>query len=181
MNLIKRKLLAFKIKRGLKKDRFLPKAFSYAQLKKVGVIFSISDLKKHEAIKTFIKTLEEDGIEVKALAYKPNETQNFEFYFDFFENKEVSLFAQVKSPYLLSFLDQKLDYLFCLDDDLSLYMQYILVNAKASIRIGALQKEESCRAFFELMVKPTKSGDSQLLTKEIIHYIRKISGNEQAV
>jgi len=181
LNFIKRKLLQFKISSGLKKNRFLPKAFSYAQLKKVGVIFSFSDLKKHDAVKSFIKTLEADGIEVKSLAYRPKETQNFEFYFDFFEGKDVTLFAQLKSPYLLSFLDQKLDYLFCLDEDLNLYMQYILANAKASIKIGALQEEESCRAFFELMVKPNKTGDTQLLTKEINHYIRKISGNEQAV
>lgn len=158
----------------------MPKAFSYTKLKKVGVIFSIDDLKKHEAIKSFIKTLEQDGIEVKPLAYKPKETQNFEFYFDFFEGKDVTHFAQMKSPYMLSFLDQKLDYIFCLDNEIGLYMKYMLVNTKASIRIGALQQDESDQAFFELMVKPS-TDDTQSLTKEIIHYIKKISGNEQAV
>jgi hypothetical protein len=181
LNFIKRKLLIFKISRGLKKNRFLPKALSYKKLKKVGIVFTFNDLKKHEAVKSFIKTLEADGIEVKALAYRPKETQNFEFYFDFFEGRDVSLFAQMKSPYMLSFLDQNLDYIFCLDDELCLYLQYILVNTKASIRIGALQEEEKCRALFELMIKPVKAGDTQLLTKEIIHYTRKISGNEQAV
>lgn len=145
------------------------------------MVFTFNDLKKHDAVRGFIKILEADGIEVKSLAYRPKETQNFEFYFDFFEGKDVSLFAQMKSPYMQSFLEQKLDYIFCLDEELCLYMQYILVNAKASIRIGALQEEEMCRAFFELMVKPAKTGDTQLLAKEIIHYTRKISGNEQTV
>ena len=181
MNFIKKTLLEFKIKRGLKKDRYLPKAFSYKSLRRVGVIFSIDDLKKHEAIKSFIKEFEQDGIEVKSLAYKAKDTQNFEFYFDFFEDKDVSIWAQMKSPYMLSFLDQKFDYLFCLDEDLNLYMQYLLVNANASIRIGALQKEDAYKDYFELMVKANKQGDMNLLTKEIIHYIRKISGNEQTV
>ncbi|GAB3336133.1 hypothetical protein GCM10027429_19090 [Marivirga atlantica] len=176
---IKKKLLAYKVERGLKKNRYLPKAFSYKELRKVGVIFTFDDLKKHEAVKSFIKTLEADGIEVKSLGYKPKETQNFEFYFDFFEDKDVNFFAQMKSPYMLGFLNQKFDYIFCLDDDLNLYMQYLLVNAKSSIRIGALQDTEAENRFFELMVKPKNTQDTKQLTTEIIQNIRKISGNEQ--
>ena len=181
MNFIKNKLLAYKIKKGLKKDRYLPSAFSYSNLRKIGVIFTVDDLKKHEAIKEFIKKFESDGIEVKTLTYKPKDKQNFEFLFDFFEDKDISTFAKINSPYMLGFLDQKFDYLFCLDDELNLYMQYLLVYSNASIRIGSLQEEEQHKAYFELMVKASQTGNIQSLTKEIIHYIRKISGNEQTV
>ncbi len=176
--MIKNKLLTYKIERELSKNRYLPMAFSYNQLKKVGIVFTITDLKKHEAVKQFIKTLEADGIEVKSLAFKPKDTQNFEFYFDFFEDRDVSLFAQMKSPYMLGFLNQKFDYLFCLDSDLNLYMQYLLVNAKSSIRIGAAQNMEESHRFFELMVKPKNREDIQQLTTDIINNIRKISGND---
>ncbi len=58
-------------------------------------------------------------------------------------------------------------------------MQYLLVNAKSSIRIGALQDTEAENRFFELMVKPKNTQDTKQLTTEIIQNIRKISGNEQ--
>lgn len=176
--MIKKTLLKHKVEQGQKQNRFLHKAYNYNELKKVGVIFSIQDLKKHEAVKKFIKTLEADGIEVKVLAYKPKDTQNFEFYFNFFEDKDFNSFAQVKSHHVLTFLGQKMDYLFCLDDDLNLYIQYLLVNAKSITRIGAYQKQPKKARYFELMVKPPTSGDTKLLTEEIIHYVRKISGND---
>lgn len=172
-------VLKYKIEQGRKLNRFLHKAYNYNELKKVGVIFSIKDLKKHEAVKKFIKTLEADGIEVKVLAYKPKETQNFEFYFNFFEDKDFTSFANIKSHHILSFLDQKLEYLFCLDDDLNLYMQYLLVNSKSNARIGAYQDQPKKARYFELMVKPNVEGDTKQLTEEIIHYVRKISGNDQ--
>ncbi len=176
--MIKDKLLKYRIDRGQKQNRFLHKAYEYTNLKKVGIIFSILDLKKHEAVKRFIKTLEADGIEVKTLAYKPKDTQNFEFYFDFFEDKDFSIWGEAKSHHILTFLEQKLEYLFCLDEDLNLYMQYLLVKTKSTTRIGVLQSEPQKARYFELMVKPRTTGDTKLLTEEIIHYVRKISGNE---
>lgn len=176
---IKNKFLTFKVRRGLHGNRYLPKAFSYDELKKVGVIFTFDDLKKHEAVKTFIKALKNDGIEVKALAYKPKDTQNFEFYFDFFEDSDITLFGQMNSPYMLGFLKQNFDYLVCLDDVLNLYMQYMLVNAKASIRIGAAQEEAHFNNFFELMIKPANTTNTAELSNDILTNIRKISGNEQ--
>jgi hypothetical protein len=68
---IKHKILSYKVKRGQKKNKFLHQAYPYKKLKKVGVIFSFDDLKKHEAVKKFIKILKSDGIEVKCLAYRP--------------------------------------------------------------------------------------------------------------
>lgn len=176
--MIKEKILNYKINKGQKKNRYLHRAYPYHQLKKVGVIFSFDDLKKHDAVKRFIKILEADGIEVKSLAFKPKGTQNFEFYFDFFEDKDFSILGKINSPYFLSFLDQKLEYLFCLDDDLNLYMQYLLVHAKSTTRIGAYQVEDNTSRLFELMIKPKIAGDTRILTEEIIHYVRKISGND---
>ena len=175
--MIKHKILNYKIKRGQKKSEFLHQAYPYNELKKVGVIFSINDLKKHEAIKNFIKILKADGIEVLALAYRPKDTQNFEFYFDFFEDKDVGFFGKIENPYFQSFLNQKLEYLFCLDDSLNLYMQYLLVHSKSDTRIGAYQVDAEDASFFELMIKPQQGGNTKNLTEEIIHYVRKISGN----
>ncbi len=176
--MIKDSLLKYKIERGHKKSRFLHRAYEYNKLKKVGIIFSILDLKKHDAVKKFIKILQADGIEVKTLAYKPKDTQNFEFYFDFFEENDFGIFGQVKSHHIHTFLDQKLEYLFCLDENVSLYMQYLLVKANSGTRIGVYQDNPQTARYFELMVKPKNSGDTKLLTEELIHYVRKISGNE---
>jgi hypothetical protein len=89
----------------------------------------------------------------------------------------VSFFGKVENPYFQSFLNEKLEYLFCLDDTLHLYMQYLLAHAKSDTRIGAYQAKEEDASFFELMIKPKKSGDTKILTEEIIHYVRKISGD----
>ncbi len=175
--MIKHKILNYKIRRGQKKSEFLHQAYPYSKLKKVGVVFSFGDLKKHEAVKKFIKTLKADGIEVTTLAYKPKDTQNFEFYFDFFEDRDVGFFGKIENPYFQSFVNQKLEYLFCLDDTPNLYMQYLLVHSKSDTRIGAYQPTEDQASFFELMIKPRESGNTNILTEEIIHYVRKISGN----
>ena len=175
--MIKHKILSYKVKRGQQKSEFLHQAYPYNKLKKVGVIFSFDDLKKHEAVKNFIKTLKADGIEVTTLGYKAKNTQNFEFYFDFFEDKDVGFFGKIENPYFQSFLNQKLEYLFCLDDSLNLFMQYLLVHSKSDTRIGAYQPSKSEASFFELMIKPKESGNTKILTEEIIHYVRKISGN----
>ncbi|HET8859013.1 DUF6913 domain-containing protein [Marivirga sp.] len=175
--MIKHKILSYKIRRGLKKGKFEHQAHPYHKLKKVGIIFSFDDLKKHEAIKKFIKTLKADGIEVIPLAYRPKDTQNFEFYFDFFEDKDVGFFGKINNPYFQSFMNQKLEYLFCLDDTPNLYLQYLLVHSKADARIGCYQSTEEQSSFFELMIKPKENGNTKILTEEIIHYVRKISGN----
>jgi hypothetical protein len=174
---IKHNILSYKVKRGQKKSEFLHQAYTYNKLRKVGVIFSFDDLKKHEAVKNFIKTLKADGIEVTSLAYKARNTQNFEFYFDFFEDKDIGFFGSIDNPYFQSFLKQKFEYLFCLDDSLNLYMQYLLVHSKSDTRIGAYQPQQDQATFFELMIKPKESGNTKILTEEIIHYVRKISGN----
>lgn len=175
--MIKHKILSYKITKGQKKSKFLHQAYTYNKLKKVGVIFSIDDLKKHEAVKKFIKTLEADGIEVKTLAYKPKDAQNFEFYFDFFEDRDLGFFGKVENAYFQSFLNQKFEYLFCLDEDLNLFMQYLLVHSKTDTRIGAYQAQPDHASFFELMIKPKSRRNIKILTEEIIHYVRKISGN----
>jgi hypothetical protein len=56
-------------------------------------------------------------------------------------------------------------------------MQYLLVHSKSDTRIGAYQPAEEEASFFELMIKPKENGNTKILTEEIIHYVRKISGN----
>lgn len=176
--MFKNNVLQYKINRGQRKDDFDRKAHAYSALKKVGVIFTIEDLKKHEAVKDFIHALESDGIEVKALAYKPKGAQNFEFRFDFFEDKDFGSFGQVRSHRILSFLEHKFDYFFCLDERLNIYMKYLLVNTRLATRIGSVQDNKEDAGLLELMVKPSTLGSTEKLSQDILHYIKKISGND---
>lgn len=149
--MLNKKLLAYKTRSLIKKSQTVRRSVSYAQAKNVGIIFSIDDLKKHDAIKKLIKQLEQDGKEVHTLAYLPNGHQNFEFMFDFFTSEDVTFWGNFTARQVHDFTERSFDYLFYPDEISNPLIRTILAMSNARCRIGKYDELNS--QFCELMIR----------------------------
>ena len=148
---MKLNLLKFKTKSHLKKNKTLRSNPSYLNAELIGVIFSIEDRNKHEEIKKLIKKFEDDGKKVKVFGFLPEHKENFEFLFDFFSQKEVSVWGTVASEHALQFANTPFDFLYCLDIKPNPYILNILARSKAKCRIGKFWEEG--KPYFEFMIE----------------------------
>ncbi len=162
--------LSFRTNQLIKKDS-TRQSISYLNAKQVGILFSIQDLEKHNAIKDLISKIELDGKQVETLCYKGKNKENYEFKFDFFTQKDLSIFGDITSEHVIAFAQQKFDYLLNIDFKPNLFSQNILAMSNARCRIGHIQK--SRQGLFELMVQAETDKVEQLI-KLIYEYMSKI-------
>jgi len=108
----------------------------YKASKTAGVIFTVEDKQKHFAIKEFIKKLETDGKHIQVLEYLPLKTENYEFKFDFFQEKDVNFWGKIESPSAIQFSDAPFDYLYYLDLTPNPMILHLLARSHAKCRVG---------------------------------------------
>lgn len=136
----------------------------------VGVLFTIEDRTKHDAVKDLVKKLEADGKAVKALAFLPEKKENFEFLFDYFTVKDISFWGILQSTDALKFSDTPFDFLYCLDEDPNVMVLNLLARSKAKCRIGKYKEENE--PYYELMIE-SKNGIKSLIEGEL-RYSREL-------
>ncbi len=158
-------LLKIRTKNQLKKNKTLRASIPYKKAISIGLLFSVEDRQKHDHIKELIHKLEHDGKKVQVLEYLPNKKENYEFLFDFFSAKDISLWGKIESAKTLLFSDTPFDYLFCLDTERNPMVLYLLARSKALCRVGRFEGSE--KSFFEFMI------DSEKNTKALIDGIYK--------
>ena len=142
----------------LKRNKALRHSVPYKQALNVGVIFTVEDKQKHDAIKDFIKKLESDGKKVQVIEFLPDDKDNFEFKFDFFSPKDVSFWGYIKAENALRFSDAPFDFLFYIDISPNPLILHLLARGKARCRIGRSWIEN--RAYFEFMIESINSYQS---------------------
>jgi hypothetical protein len=157
-------------KNQLKKNKALRQSIPYTQAGAVGIVYTIDDRAKHDAIKSFIHRLEKDGKKVNVIAFLPPKKENHEFLFDFFSAKDVSVFGALNSPLALKFADTPFDYLYYLDKEANPYILYILARSKARCRVGGFS--ENAKPFLEMMID--RASTTQHLIDGIIKYATQL-------
>ena len=169
--MIKRPLLKYRTDKANRQKLDIRTSIKYRDSKNIGLIFTIEDIQKHHAIKKFIEDLKMDGKEVTSIAYLPAGKDNYEFLFDFFTSKEISVFGQLENDKAINFMNQHFDFLFNLDKKTNIYTRYIVANSNAKCRAGNFNVEED--DFFEFMIKPLNT-DFTSLYSDLTRYIKKI-------
>ena len=140
----------------------------YREAKRIGMLFTMNNLDDYEVIRNFENKLKKEGKEVKVLSYLPKNVENFHFHYDIFSHTDFTAFGQVKALNIKEFIEQRFDYLICLDKVPNLYIQYILAASKARFRIGAhLENKE---ALYELMIHLNGQDSVDNLIQQIYHY-----------
>lgn len=135
---MKLSFLKYKTSLLVKKQKASRNSVGYKKAMTTGVIFTVEDKQKHFAIKDFIKKLEADGKHVQVLEYLPEKTENFEFRFDFFTEKDITFFGNLNSENALQFADAPFDFLFYLDLEPNPMILNILARSNAKCRVGRL-------------------------------------------
>lgn len=150
----------------LRKNRSVRSCLPYAQAQRVGILFTVEDKQKHTSVKELVKKLEKDGKKVTVLCFLPDDKQNYEFLFDFFTQKDFSMWGNVSSALALKFANVEFDYLYYLDTDPNPLILNLLARCKAKCRLGRFW--ETGKPFFEFMVE--SNGDTRELMDSLYKY-----------
>ena len=163
---MKFKFLRYKTRSYLRNNKAPRYSESYKKAVTVGVIFTVEDRQKHDHIKNLIRKLEHDGKQVKALAYLPPNQENYEFLFDFFTYREISIWGNITATSALTFADAPFDFLLYLDATPNELILNVVAKSKAKCRIGKFWADGE--PFFEMMIE--SNGDSRTLIDELFRY-----------
>jgi hypothetical protein len=172
---LKTYFLTIRIRNALKNHHPERKMIPYHRAKNIGVLFNSQyEGKQAQFINQFFRRLRDDGKNVKSLTCLMHERSNpFDFKFDFFSEKDLSLAGELKSDVVDRFINADFDYLFCLNETPFLPFDFVLAQSKARFRIGLYQEEKP--GFFELMVSPVKGQELDSVLSEMLDYTRRIS------
>lgn len=168
--LFRNRFLHHRTNSALKSNTSLRASIPYQQALSIGILFSVEDKQKHDAIKDFIKLLQADGKKVKVLEFLPSKKENYEFMFDFFTINDLSFWGKVTSPDADKFIETPFDYLYVIDKASNPLVLHLLARSKAKCRIGKFSKED--QPFYELMIE--QNGSIKSLIESMYKYSRQL-------
>jgi hypothetical protein len=165
LNFLKNKTKSF-----LKKNKALRANLPYKKALTVGIIFTVEDKQKHFIVKDFIKKLELDGKTIQVLEYLPAKTENYEFKFDFFSDKDVSFWGNITNNIALQFAESAFDFLYYIDLTPNPLILHLLAQSKAKCRVG--RNFDDGQSYLELAIDAV--GNNQSLTDEMYKYTTQL-------
>jgi len=169
------KFLQLKTRRYLRKNEVKRKTTDYGVARKIGIIFTSEGIEKHKAVKSFIKSLKEEGKDVTVLSYLKKGHENHEFLFDFISANDISFWGSITNESAQKFAGESFDYLLDLDTTSNQIIENILAMSKAKCRVGMYQEKKDL--FFELMISPENPESVEDLIKDIHHYTKRLIVN----
>jgi hypothetical protein len=135
----------------LKKNKASRANLPYSKASTMGIIFTVEDKQKHFVVKEFIKKLELDGKHIQILEYLPAKTDNYEFRFDFFTEKDISFWGNITSANAIQFSEAPFDFLFYIDLTPNPLILHLLARSKAKCRVGNYFEEGP--SYLDLMIE----------------------------
>lgn len=175
MKALTHRVLAWRTRQRLKKGgAFARTNIPYFESQKVGLIFSVEDIEKHEAIKHLVHLLEQDKKQVTVLSYLPVGKENHEFKYDFFSETDFTLTGKVNSENILKFINTKFDFIFHIDPRCeNILIDNILVQSKATCRVGICANNKT--EFYEFIYRPTSGKNMKDIVEEVLNYTKALT------
>ena len=167
---MKLSFLKYKTNTYLKRNKALRISLPYKQAISIGIIFSVEDKAKHDEVKDFIRRLEQDGKQVQVICFLPKNKDNYEFMFDFFTDKDLSVWGTLNSANASRFADVHFDLLYYLDTIPNPLILNLLARSKAKCRVGKFWEKN--QAFFEMMIE--SRDDTRSLIDVMLKYTRAL-------
>lgn len=152
--------LRYNTQNQLKKNKTLRSSTPFKKATRIGVVFTVENRTKHDAVKDFIKKIESEGKSVNVLSFLPEKKENFEFLFNYFTKKDISFWGSLLSNDALQFANTPFDFLYCFDEQPNPFVLNLLARSKAKCRVGHYQ--EGQEAFYEMMIE-SKQGVKSLM------------------
>jgi hypothetical protein len=167
---MKLRFLKKKTQSYLRKNQTPRQNEAYEKAVSFGLIFTVEDRRKHDQIKNLIRKLELDKKNVKALAFLPQNQENYEFLFDFFTYREVSFWGNITAPTAQSFTESSFDFLLYLDTTPNELILNLVARSVAKCRIGKYWPEGA--PYFEMMIE--SRGDSASFIDDMYKYMKSL-------
>ena len=176
MSVLHSSIIPKRIQGQLKKNTTKRQSMPYQQVKRVGIMFTMTRLDDFEAIRKFEQKLKKENKEVEVISFLPKSVENFHFHYDIFQQKDFGATGKPKAENINTFINQSYDYLICLDSEPNQYLQYILAASKAKLRLGFASEEWN--PVFDLAIKlPGNQQSVAQLIDQIVHYTSEFNGN----
>lgn len=144
---------------------------NYEEARNVGVLFSHSNDDNPKAINYFVKLLQRDRKNVKALAYfEEKHTNPYDFRFDFFTASDIDSKGRIRSLQVDEFIQREFDYLYCVNVVEFAPFYYIMKNSRAKFRIGKFYPQMIDA--FELMIDIGDNTNAVDLILQMLHFTK---------
>ncbi|HYG37788.1 MAG TPA: hypothetical protein VD908_04180 [Cytophagales bacterium] len=151
---------------------------NYNQAQTIGILFSSENIENIDALTNFVKMLQQDGKQVKALTFHHTENKKslhtYNFNHHVITDKDISNFGEIKSFLADDFINAEFDYLLCIDNNPSIVFENILQKSKAKCRIGKFIEGQG---YYELMIKINENEGTDALMKQMYHYVKTIKND----
>jgi hypothetical protein len=176
MNKVQRFFLDFKNKKFKGAEAPIRENISYPKAKSVGILFTSENLESNDALIEFVRNLQHDDKQVKALTYinskdKDANHKNLGFNHHVITEKDITMLGEINSFLVDDFVKTEFDYLFCIDTEQSKIFESILLRSKAKCRVGKYFEQPGN---FELMIKLNDNEGTDTLIRQMYHYIKTI-------
>lgn len=156
-----------------RKDR---QVVSFAQAKKIGMLYDATNEQDYELVKQYIKSIRADHKEVFALGYVDKKqlpvSQFAQLGLDFFTKKDLKWNMIPDSLEIKNFINEPFDILINLNEGNCFPLNYITAMSKAKFRIGRYHKKNLIN--FDMLIEAGNSTSLSNYIKEVDRYLRII-------
>jgi len=173
MKAIGKRLLSWRTARIARRNQSPRVSTPYKDAMLIGIIFSVVDRPKHDAITKVEKEMAEAGKKVKVLSFLGKGKDNYDFKYDFFTENDVNIAGKINAKNVHEFAQTRFDYLFCVDIAPTGWMESVLAMSRAKCRVGPYTNG-NLSGCYELMIKVKDDYNSAQLFEKMLYYVKKL-------
>jgi hypothetical protein len=155
--------------------------FKFDDAKTVGIIFDATNAEDFELVKRYVNDLRENNKKVRVLGYfKSNGVPALTYSkldFDFFSNKEVSLFGKPTPVFIRNFIDEEYDLLIDLNIHDHFALRYVAALSKAVFKVGKFEEENDIHTH-DMMIDSDHTKTIKYFLRQIDTYITMMNKAE---
>lgn len=147
------------------------------QAHQLGIIYYLDDTPTHDSVSAFVKKLQDEGKNVKALAYVESKNLTGQFLprlsYDFLYPSGLSWNFKPAASQATDFIETEFDILIDLGMDSTLPLLYLGGLSRASFKAGLDSPVRS--EYLDLMIKLPEEKTIEDLMQQIYHYLKEIN------
>ena len=173
MNPIKQYLLGYLNSRANRKNKIPHINTSFREAKEFGLLFTWEGEKKYSQVLEVVKFLEIHSKNAELLCYVKSKKENYMPELPAFFDKDITIFGQIRSDIVEAFINKPYDFLWHLDLNQNIMIQYILSRTYAKCRIG--KTDLLYQQYYEMMIGSADQNNFKELCDQVLHYTKSIS------
>jgi hypothetical protein len=146
---------------------------NFNKAKIIGLLFTVGNEKQYQIICDFVKSLQDERKEIKAIGYINSKTVPYYCYpklaYDYFTNKDLNWFMKPSNKFVNDFIGKEYDILIDLSLESCFPIQYMGGVSKAKFKVGKYGINPM--NFYDLMFQVDNKIKLDEYIKHIRHYL----------